>query len=233
MYLLGHLAAGLIIGTILFWYFRDPILIAACAVGSILPDLIDKPLGQIVFALTIGYGRIFAHTLSFSLIMLLIGILIWWYFKSFAGIAFFLGVLSHQLLDSMWLEPVNWFYPFLGHFTRPAWINEDNINLTLISLKDITNPSEWLFALAIILILVQIVHFGSDFRFKRPFLAIFYVMSGLLILGGIMMLFCGEAGIFCFLTGWKVPLDNIFAGALLIGIVLMAMMTHYIEKKER
>lgn len=50
MLLFSHLLTGLIIGILLYWYFRDPVLIVASAIGSLLPDLIDKPIGIAVFA---------------------------------------------------------------------------------------------------------------------------------------------------------------------------------------
>ena len=36
-------------------------------IGALLPDLIDKPLGRVIFASTIANGRIIGHTLLFSL----------------------------------------------------------------------------------------------------------------------------------------------------------------------
>ena len=36
-------------------------------IGSLLPDLIDKPIGGIFFYQTFQNGRIFAHTLCFTL----------------------------------------------------------------------------------------------------------------------------------------------------------------------
>jgi hypothetical protein len=64
MLFFSHLLAGLTIGILLYWYFRDPILIVASAIGSILPDLIDKPAGILIFGSSIG-GRIYLHGLLF------------------------------------------------------------------------------------------------------------------------------------------------------------------------
>ncbi len=44
------------------------------AIGALLPDLIDKPLGRVIFASTFENGRIIGHTLFFSLILFLIGL---------------------------------------------------------------------------------------------------------------------------------------------------------------
>src|SRR5271169_4955869 len=44
------------------------------AIGALFPDLIDKPLGRVIFASTLENGRIIGHTLFFSLILFLIGL---------------------------------------------------------------------------------------------------------------------------------------------------------------
>ncbi|MFP3975182.1 MAG: hypothetical protein ACLFVK_03050, partial [Dehalococcoidia bacterium] len=43
-------------------------------IGSMLPDIIDKPLGIYIFTETFSNGRIYAHTLLFFLVLLLIGL---------------------------------------------------------------------------------------------------------------------------------------------------------------
>jgi membrane-bound metal-dependent hydrolase YbcI (DUF457 family) len=230
MFLLGHLVAGLAIGTLLYLYFHDPILIAASAIGSILPDLIDKPIGLVLFASTIGYGRLFTHSLLFSIIILIIGIVIWWRFRSFVGIALYLGILSHQLLDSMWLEPVNWYYPLFGQFSKPAWTTEDDLSILSIGVKDLTSPSEWLFALAVILLLIQVLHVDDRLRQKRLFVVILFALTSILAICGIIVLYCGGANIFCSLTGWKGSLNNIFAGVLLTGVAIVIMATHFMRQ---
>src|SRR5659263_766118 len=43
-------------------------------VGAILPDIIDKPIGVYLFRSTFHNSRIFAHTLTFSAILIFIGL---------------------------------------------------------------------------------------------------------------------------------------------------------------
>ena len=43
------------------------------AIGALLPDLIDKPIGRVIFASTLANGRIIGHTLLFTLLLSLIG----------------------------------------------------------------------------------------------------------------------------------------------------------------
>jgi membrane-bound metal-dependent hydrolase YbcI (DUF457 family) len=221
MYILCHLSAGIVIGIILFWYVRDPILIVAAAIGSILPDLIDKPLGYIVFEKTLDYGRIYAHTLLFSLIVLFTGLIIWRRYGSLAGVALALGLLSHALLDAMWLEPANWYYPFLGPFQGK---HVENFFLSGL-VEELTNPSEWLFAAAVLLILVCILK-ARGFPFIRRHERFFFVFSLLLIAilvgAGLIILYAAMTGAFSILTGWTDQRDNLFAGVVMVGIAIIA-----------
>ncbi len=74
-------------------------------IGSMLPDLIDKPL----LILEIGSGRSFSHTLLFTFICFLIVFLA---SKENKPISFclLLGLITHLLLD---LPTVPLFYPFV------------------------------------------------------------------------------------------------------------------------
>jgi hypothetical protein len=226
LHILCHLAAGIVIGILLFWYFRDPILIVAAAIGSILPDLIDKPLGYIVFEATLDYGRIYAHTVLFFLVVLVIGLLVWYRYRSFVGVALALGVLSHDLLDAMWAEPANWYYPFLGPFQGR---HVENFFLSGLT-QELTNPSEWLFALAVLLILVCVLK-AWEFSFIIRHGHIFFVLSLVLIVilagAGLFILYAGFTGAFSILTGWTDQRDNVFAGIVMVGIALLAAVSFW------
>lgn len=83
------------------------------AVGALLPDLIDKPLGRIILADTIGSGRIFAHTLLFGILLVLVGYYLYSKgkpeFLIIAGASFF-----HLLEDQMLSNPGVFFWPLFG-----------------------------------------------------------------------------------------------------------------------
>jgi len=48
-------------------------------IGSLLPDIIDKPTGQVLFRETFSNGRIFCHTLLFIILVTVIGLLLYRY----------------------------------------------------------------------------------------------------------------------------------------------------------
>lgn len=76
MYVFAHLFAGVVIGLALMWIFKRRILFWAAALGSILPDLIDKPLGLIVLHSSVNNGRIYFHSLIAVAVVLLIGLVL-------------------------------------------------------------------------------------------------------------------------------------------------------------
>jgi len=81
------------------------------ALGSILPDLIDKPLGLMIFG-TMNHGRIFAHTLLFLVLLALLAVC----FKDIWLASLSAGVLTHLALDAMWSSPTILLWPLLGPF---------------------------------------------------------------------------------------------------------------------
>ncbi len=83
-------------------------------VGSLLPDIIDKPIGVYFFRETFSNGRIFSHTLLFLISITVIGFLIRKYSGKTWGLALSLGTLFHLILDEMWLIPKTLLWPLFG-----------------------------------------------------------------------------------------------------------------------
>jgi len=81
--------------------------------GSLLPDIIDKPLGRIIFAEAIGSGRIYAHTLLFATLLALVGYHFYCQGKTELLIVA-AASFCHLLEDNMWnsLEVLLW--PLMG-----------------------------------------------------------------------------------------------------------------------
>ncbi len=107
--------------------------------GSIFPDIVDKPLG-VIFQVS---GRAFCHTLLFTVLILAAGICLFRIRKS-PGLFFFaLGCVTHVLLDSMWLNKITFLWPLFGwgfqhtDISIGPWI--ENLFLDLI-----TKPSEYI-----------------------------------------------------------------------------------------
>ncbi len=111
--------------------FMDLRLLALC---SILPDIIDKPLGMFLF----GNGRIFAHSLVIALLVLVIGGFLWINYKRTAVLAVACGMAAHLILDQMWLNSSTFLWPLFG-WTFPA---AERSNYLATWLKDLVSVPE-------------------------------------------------------------------------------------------
>ncbi len=109
------------------------------ALGALLPDLIDKPLGRILLRSQFESGRIFGHTLLlnvavFSLLFFMRG-----RFKRKATLVP-IGSLLHLAEDAMWATPVTFWWPLFGTTFPPdpttdgalAWLNPLNSPAAMI-----------------------------------------------------------------------------------------------------
>ena len=85
MLLFAHLGLTLLSGRFMRW--AD---MAFLALGSMLPDIIDKPLGLLAFG-TPAAGRTICHTLLFLLVLGALAV----YLKDFRVASVFAGVLAH------------------------------------------------------------------------------------------------------------------------------------------
>ena len=148
MLILGHLVIGLIIGFILYEIFHARTLIVFCAIGSVLPDLVDKGLGHIIFSGSLDNGRIFFHSLGIVLLFAVVGLIVWRYYRSFAFLVVGFGVLLHQLADVMWTSPVTWYYPLLGPY--PVDVSPDYFQQAILA--ELTSVTEWIIFVAILVL---------------------------------------------------------------------------------
>lgn len=103
------------------------------ALGSMLPDIIDKPLGLLLFG-SPNMGRTFAHTFLFLLILAAISF--WLRDVRLASLSW--GVLAHLILDSMWNSPVILLWPLLGAF--PSVPHLDTLGYLQMLLMGLKNP---------------------------------------------------------------------------------------------
>jgi inner membrane protein len=77
---------------------------------TLLADLVDKPLGLVVFRETINNGRVWFHSLSVNLLLTLVLVL-----ARKPGV-YSLALWLHQLCDRMWMRPWVALWPFTGAF---------------------------------------------------------------------------------------------------------------------
>jgi hypothetical protein len=152
MLFLGHLVIGLIIGFILYEIFHDRMIIVFVAIGSVLPDVIDKPLGYIIFSSTLDDGKIFFHGFIIVLLFFLTGLLVWKWYKSYSFIFLAFGVFLHQIVDMMWKHPVNWYFPLLGPY--PVEPHSDYFLNAIVA--ELSSVTEWIFFAAILVVALVI-----------------------------------------------------------------------------
>lgn len=101
-------------------------------IGALLPDLVDKPLGMIVFASTISNGRMISHTLISSLTLFLIGLYLYNKKSDIRVITLALGSFFHIMEDQMWITPQVLFWPLLiWRFPKDPTANGSQLLFTL------------------------------------------------------------------------------------------------------
>jgi inner membrane protein len=110
-------------------------------IGSLLPDIIDKPIGVFIFRDTFSNGRIFGHTLFFLILLTLGGLFLYWRRNKLWLLVLAFGTFVHLILDQMWRTPRTLLWPLYG-FSFPRtdlghWTWDILYNL-------LTRPAVWL-----------------------------------------------------------------------------------------
>ena len=82
--------------------------------GALLPDIIDKVVGQVVFPDTFSNGRIFCHTLLLLMLITLAGLFLYRKHRKTWLLVLSFGAFTHLILDRMWLEPRTLLWPLYG-----------------------------------------------------------------------------------------------------------------------
>jgi len=109
--------------------------------GSMLPDIIDKPLGGLIFKETIGNGRIYSHTLLFLLFLSALSTYIWCKYRRPGLLVVAGGSIVHNILDGMWFYPETFLWPVYGWtFPKENPENWPQLWLTLLSEPDYFLP---------------------------------------------------------------------------------------------
>ncbi len=137
-------------------------------VGSLLPDIIDKPVGLLLFADELGNGRIYCHALVFPAALAIGGMVLYRARGWTHALVLAYGSMMHLVLDAMWRTPATLLWPFAGPMPRgdigEYWLSQ--IITTLL-----TNPAAYVpeIAGAILLapLLWAILRNGGLMRFLR------------------------------------------------------------------
>ncbi len=128
MYALGELGIGFGFAWLVSYRNRAAVDFRLVLIGSILPDLIDKPLGAILHL----EARLWAHSLVFLAGILLLSLVPAW--KGLRWIGF--GDAVHLLVDLIWQQPMVVLWPFLGLAFPPETTPQTVGNYLQILLTD-------------------------------------------------------------------------------------------------
>jgi membrane-bound metal-dependent hydrolase YbcI (DUF457 family) len=95
--------------------------------GSMLPDIVDKPLGVFVLSDEVSTGRAFAHSLAFVSAIALAALLRPGTARRLLA-PVVLGTAAHLVFDRMWMHPETLLWPLLGwRFERQdvsGWVEQ-------------------------------------------------------------------------------------------------------------
>lgn len=210
---LCHLFIGALLGMLIYQRSGYRWAVPVAAVAALIPDMIDKPLGHLLLKSTLDYGRIYAHSLLFLAATMVVGFLLWRKDR-FLAVAVGAGVLSHLVLDAMWMLPITLFWPALGPFPQHHF--PDYLESSLVT--ELTAPSEWLFLVGLVLIVFSVYRSGIWSAFARAADVLLpyrkYLAGGMLFLAGVYWVTGVDALSADPLFGQE---ELILAGALLVG----------------
>lgn len=178
-----HLFIGFVLGALLWKWTDDRRTVPWFIAGAVLPDLIDKPLGHILWHSTVDDGRLLFHGLFVLILLTVVAALLWR--RGYPQVAFLAtGIFSHQIADTMWTVPVVWFYPLLGLY--PFNPHPDYLWFALT--YEFGTASEWLFFAVLLIVVFYWYGYGeSETLINR--------IPAILIVGGIMISTAALAGL--------------------------------------
>jgi hypothetical protein len=117
MFIFGHL--GITLGIFFLAGFavqsiRRHLDYRFIALGALLPDLIDKPIGRILFAESVASGYLFAHSLVFVIVISIVGYALYRQRGDSRVVQVAGASFLHLVEDQMWKSPVTLLWPALG-----------------------------------------------------------------------------------------------------------------------
>ena len=146
------------------------------ALGSMLPDILDKPLGEILLADTLANGRIYGHTLLFFILVLATAFYFYKKKNDHDVLIIPFASLMHLMEDRMWTTPQTLFWPLFGWQFPDGFQSAGILDYFLSIFKNAYTPgmsfvflSELLGLLIVIVVLGnQIIHLYITNRKEGP-----------------------------------------------------------------
>ncbi len=137
MFLFGHL--GVTLGVFIVLGYLVPRIRARInywyvAFGAILPDIIDKLVGRVLFANSLASGRLIAHTFIFTFLLALLGFYLYRRRNDACRLLVSGASFIHLLEDRMWMQPANLIWPLLG-WIFPRGVPEDWLDYFLVMFR--------------------------------------------------------------------------------------------------
>ena len=90
--------------------------------GSLLPDIIDKPMWLFTSNQFDWAGRGYAHTFLFNFFLLILGLILVTRWNKTWLITIALCSFIHLIFDQMWLNPTTLWWPLMGPISREATV---------------------------------------------------------------------------------------------------------------
>jgi membrane-bound metal-dependent hydrolase YbcI (DUF457 family) len=112
--------AGATIAVARYTFRDDRMDLRMLLVGALLPDLIDTPIGLVLFG-RLGSVRLFTHGLLLAatvMVAVVLGTRRGRPRKLWMPLA--IGLLFHIVFDALWLDPETLWWPFFGSSFTPA-----------------------------------------------------------------------------------------------------------------
>ncbi|CAJ36717.1 metal-dependent hydrolase [Methanocella arvoryzae] len=172
MLFFGHIGLTLLVVFLVALALKIGVDYRLVIVGSLLPDIIDKPLGEYIFHSVFNNGRIFSHTLLFIAVLAIIALLVARKYRYWGVGVLTVSAAFHQVEDQMWNAAGTWFWPLFG-WGFPEYERGDYILYLLNNL--ISRPDVFLPEIAGLLALGWFV---LRFKLYKPENARAFVLTG-------------------------------------------------------
>jgi membrane-bound metal-dependent hydrolase YbcI (DUF457 family) len=218
MFFFFHFFTGVVLGLLIWDVLNDKRWIIPCIIGAVIPDIVDKPLNFILLPAVNGNGRFLFHNLLICAFLMVIGLLLWFYYASPYILALDIGILSHQILDTMWADPVRWAYPLFGPY--PAMNNTPSDFIFSLLNRDLFTPSEWILIAVLGACALVYIFFGRkmmEHPKTRRILAVCLLAGAYLCCAiGAIWIGTGLGRKTIAFTGYTAPGDYIMGGCVII-----------------